>query len=37
MGKSIAGIVGMQQANWQQFTAMDALGQVIEPSTRLRQ
>jgi hypothetical protein len=33
----MAGIVGMQHANWQQLIAIDALGQVKDPSTRLRQ
>lgn len=37
MGKSIAGMVGTQHANWQQLTAIEALGHVKEPSTRLRQ
>jgi hypothetical protein len=37
MGKSMAGIVGMQHATWQQLIAMDALGQFNVPSTRLRQ
>lgn len=37
MGKSIAGMVGTQQANWQQLNPNAALGQVMADSTRLRQ
>lgn len=37
MGKSIAGIVGVQHANWQQLNPRAALGQVTADSNRLRQ